>query len=99
MKNTHTDLLNDIALVFKLKVVKCNRVNFTFSECRKQMHTEINSFRVYEGKQRENQGGKPVLKREYGCTSSLLGKKKTVICKGNSGNKYFFVLYISETYK
>lgn len=55
--------------------MKSNRVNFTFSECRKQMHTEINSFRVYEGIQGGNKGGKPVLKREHGCTSYLTRRK------------------------
>lgn len=61
------------------------------------MHTEINSFRVFEGMHKEYKGGKPVLKREHGCTASPFDKKKTLVPKGNS-DKIFFELYIHETY-
>lgn len=39
------------------------------------MHTEINSFRLSEGMERKDKGGKPVLIWEHGCMSSLFDMK------------------------
>lgn len=51
------------------------------------MHTEINYFSVSEGMHKEYKGGRPVLKREHGCTSSPFDKKKTLVPKGNSDQR------------